>query len=267
MAPQSTYDRIIEHIFLSHYREGAEEVAFEREEIADAARRLNLDRPKNLGDVVYSFRHRRPLPPAVQSRAPEGKAWVIRLHGASRYRFVAVPTAAIVPSARMAVTKVPDATPGIIALYALSDEQALLARLRYNRLIDVFTGVACYSLQSHLRTQVSDIGQVETDEIYVGLDRQGVHYAFPVQAKGGSEMLSVVQIEQDLALCAEKFPSLVCRPIGAQFVGEWGMALFEFEIQDGDVVVSAERHYELVPAEELTEEDLASYRARLAGKP
>jgi hypothetical protein len=52
----------------------------------------------------------------------------------------------------LAETKVPDSTPGLISLYALNDEQALLARLRYNRLIDIFTGISCYSLQSHLRT-------------------------------------------------------------------------------------------------------------------
>jgi hypothetical protein len=46
--------------------------------------------------------------------------------------------------------KVPDATPGVIAKYALSDEQALLAKLRYNRLVDLFTAITCYSLQSHL---------------------------------------------------------------------------------------------------------------------
>ena len=56
--------------------------------------------------------------------------------------------------------KVPDATPGIVAQYALSDEQALLARVRYNRLIDIFTGVTCYSLQNHLRTTVIEMGQI-----------------------------------------------------------------------------------------------------------
>ncbi len=40
---------------------------------------------------------------------------------------------------------------------------------------------------------------------------------FPVQAKGGRDRMSTVQIEQDIALCAEKFPRLVCRPLGAQF--------------------------------------------------
>ena len=45
--------------------------------------------------------------------------------------------------------KIPDATPGIVQKYALADEQALLAKLRYNRLLDIFTGVTCYSLQNH----------------------------------------------------------------------------------------------------------------------
>jgi hypothetical protein len=42
--------------------------------------------------------------------------------------------------------------------------------LRYNRLIDVFIGVTCYSLQNHLRTTEPRIGQFETDEIYVNTD-------------------------------------------------------------------------------------------------
>ena len=32
------------------------------------------------------------------------------------------------------------ATPGIVAKYAFNDEQALFAKVRYNRLVDVFTG-------------------------------------------------------------------------------------------------------------------------------
>ena len=42
------------------------------------------------------------------------------------------------------------------------------------------------ALQNHLRTTVAGMGQVETDEIYVGVDRSGSHYVVPVQAKGGT---------------------------------------------------------------------------------
>lgn len=128
-------------------------------------------------------------------------------------------------------------------------------------MIDVFTGVTCYSLQNHLRTTVPDIGQVETDEVYVGVDRRGVHYVFPLQAKGGSDRLSVVQIEQDFALCAAKFPALICRPIAAQFMADDLIALFDFVKSDTGVAVSSEKHYRLVPPDQLTPDDLKAYLA------
>lgn len=257
------YRKIIERIFLSRYRAGDREVVFEREEIVRAASKLRIELPKNLGDVVYSFRYRKGLPESVKAKAPEGHSWIIQPAGRARYRFLATTVSNIVPSKTLAETKVPDATPGVIAMYALSDEQALLAKLRYNRLIDTFTGVTCYSLQNHLRTSVPNMGQVETDELYVGVDRKGVHYVFPVQAKGGKDLLSVVQIEQDMGLCADKFPSLVCRPIAAQFMEGDLIALFELEKgSNGVVAVSHEKHYRLVPPDQMTPDDLRTYRER-----
>lgn len=162
-----------------------------------------------------------------------------------------------------AETKVPDATPGLVAMYSLDDEQALLARLRYNRLLDIFTGITCYSLQNHLRTFLAGIGQVETDEIYIGVDRKGRHYVFPVQAKGGTDKLNIVQIEQDFALCASKFPDLICRPIGAQFMEGNLIALFEFESTPEGVQMAQEEHYRLVTPDEITPEVLKAYQERL----
>ncbi len=141
-------------------------------------------------------------------------------------------------------------------MWALSDEQALLAMLRYNRLVDVFTGVTCYSLQNHLRTTVPGLGQVETDEVYIGVGRGGAQYVFPVQAKGGSDQLSVVQIEQDFAMCADKFPDLVARPLAAQFIGDGEIALFDFKKTDAGVSIRSEEHYRLVHDAEMTEADL-----------
>jgi hypothetical protein len=83
---------------------------------------------------------------------------------------------------------------------------------------------------------------------------------FPIQAKGGGDLLNIVQIEQDFAMCEEKFPLLVCRPIGAQFMHGDLIALFEFVESDGKVAVSSEKHYRLVPSEELTDEDLQAYK-------
>lgn len=158
----------------------------------------------------------------------------------------------------------PDATPGMIAKYTFGNEQGVLARIRYNRLLDVFLGIVCYSLQNHFRTTVAGLGQVETDEIYVGVDRRGAHYVMPVQAKGGNDKLSQVQIEQDIALCAEKLPDLICRPIGTQWMRDGVVALFEFEEAGDRFRVVAEKHYRLVSPNEITAEELMRYRRRLA---
>lgn len=254
------YTRIIERIFASRHQTGANQVDFARDEIETVAAELGIRLPRNLGDLIYSFRYRVELPESIRSRAPRGKQWIIVPAGRGRYRFQAVISTTIIPREDLAQTKILDATPGMIEKYALSDEQALLAKLRYNRLIDVFSGVACYSLQSHLRTTVEGMGQVETDEVYVGLDKRGAHFVFPVQAKGGRDRISVVQIMQDFAMCRERFTGLLCRPIAAQFMAGGVIALFELEEFRGEVRVCVERHYRLVPKDELTDDEIQRYR-------
>jgi hypothetical protein len=256
------YSQIIERIFFRHYQEGAKEVQFERTELETVAAELNIKLPKNLGDVVYSFRYRTILPESVRKKAPEGQIWIIRPAGRAIYKFVSMPDRPLVPNPLLAQTKVPNATPGIIVRYSLTDEQALLAKVRYNRLVDIFTGVTCYSLQNHLRTTVSEIGQIETDEIYVGVDRRGAQYVFPVQAKGGNDKLNIVQIEQDFALCAQKFPDLICRAIAAHFMEDAVIALFGFELNEDGVALTDERHYRLVEPDQVSAEDLQTYRDR-----
>ena len=264
MVAPNRYVRIIERIFLSIHKKGEQEVLFSRTDIEKAAATLGITLPKNIGDVIYSFRYRVPLPSSILKRAPKGKEWIIRPAGRGKYRFVATEVAQITPTKHMAETKVPDATPGLISMYALNDEQALLARLRYNRLVDIFTRVTCYPLQSHLRTTIPQLGQVETDEIYIGVDRRGAHYVFPVQAKGKTDRLNVVQIEQDVALRRHKFPNLICRPIAAQFMPDDRIALFEFEESNRGIVVSLEKHYRLLPPEEIDQDELTDYRARIS---
>lgn len=261
---QSRYGQILVRIFLQKYVAGAEAVEFDRADIPAACHYLGIAQPKNLGDVVYSYRYRNDMPQEIADRAPAGKTWILVGRGGAKYAFVAIPDQPLTPNPHMVAIKVPDATPGIIAKYALSSEQALLAKVRYNRLIDLFTGIVCYSLQNHLRSNVPDIGQTETDEIYLGIDKAGRQYVIPVEAKAGSDRLSIVQMNQDLALAKYKFGGLEIRLVGAQFVGE-DVALFLFaeDADSGNVKVVAERRYVLVPPSAITDDDLRSYREQL----
>ena len=261
MERPNRYSQLIEKVFLDHYRSGAHTVRFSREDLSTAASELDITLPKNLGDVIYSFRYRSALPDAIQQHAPADQSWIIQPAGRGKYAFVATTTATVEPNPLIGEIKVPDATPGIISAYALSDEQSLLAKVRYNRLVDVFTGVTCYSLQNHLRTSVKGMGQVETDEVYIGLDQRGAQYVFPIQAKGGKDILSIVQIGQDVAMCAEKFPSLLCRLVAAQFIGADLIALFLFDDTTESPALLAERHYRLSQPDDLSADDLASYRS------
>ncbi|MFV0337979.1 MAG: endonuclease [Chthoniobacterales bacterium] len=135
-----------------------------------------------------------------------------------------------------------------------------LAIVRYNRLIDIFLGIASYSLQNHLRTTVTNLGQVEIDEIYVGVDKKGVHYIIPIQAKGGSDQLSAVQAKQDIACCMEKFPDLVCRALSVQFIEDNLIALFELCLEDSMIKVIDEKHYRLVAADNISTTELIKYK-------
>lgn len=253
---ENRYRLLIDRIFFERFEPGASVVAFRRTDIERAAAELGVALPKNLGDVIYSFRFRVPFSDRLLATQPEGMEWRIELAGGGLYRFVLGLRNRIVPNPSLVRTKVPDATPEIIAEYALGDEQALLAVVRYNRLIDVFLGVAACSLQNHLRTTVRGVGQIEIDELYVGIDSAGAHHVVPVQAKRGSDQVSVVQTTQDMAACAEKFAGLRCRPVSVQFMPGGVIAMFELAVQDGELRVAQERHYQLVPRGELDPEQV-----------
>lgn len=256
----NTYQLIIESIFFKHWREGDAQFEFERTEIETVAQELGVKLPKNQGDVTYALRYRIGFPDRILATQSEGLEWIIEGAGRARYRFKLVKKTRILPRQDLARISIPDATPELIRAYALDDEQALLAIVRYNRLIDTFLGLTTYSLQNHLRTTVKGIGQIEIDELYVGLDKHGCHYIIPVQAKGGNDQIGVVQTTQDVRFVEQKFPGMRCRAITAQFMEGGVVALFELTLQDDEVKVVEERHYKLVPATELDNFAIRDYR-------
>jgi len=86
MTSKNRYTQLIEQVFFSARKGGADEVEFQREDIERAANSLGLKLPKNIGDIIYGFRYRTPLPESIKELAPKGKEWVIIPAGRARYR-------------------------------------------------------------------------------------------------------------------------------------------------------------------------------------
>lgn len=275
---------VIETLFHMKFRPGMEEVPFARTDYEDAlalvakthperfkkadraaqtladaeedlpgtaelpSERVGIPRHKNIGAVIYDYRFRRKLPPGIAEteRPEENKFWRIQLAGKGEYRFRLGPDPIIVPGKDFEDIDVYEATPEVIAEFRIEDEQALLAKIRYNRLIDTFLGITAYSLQNHLRTAVPGIGQIEIDELYIGHDGRGDLFVVPVQAKGKSDKLSSVQTEQDLAFCreSERFSVAQARCVSAQFLPDGSVHLFEMAEVDGNAVVKREARYQ-----------------------
>ncbi|MCI5142708.1 MAG: endonuclease, partial [Candidatus Electrothrix sp. ATG1] len=147
----SKYDKVIERVFFENYKSGLVQVSFAREELAQSCDDLKIKRIKNLGDIPYSYRFRKELPKSIKETAPEGTEWIIIGTGIGTYEFRQASPGKIEPTKNRQRIKVPDATPEIVKHYAPgTDEQALLTRVRYNRLVDIFSGLTCYSIQNHL---------------------------------------------------------------------------------------------------------------------
>jgi hypothetical protein len=167
----SKYDKVINQVFHNNYQKGATRVAFDREELAQACDALKINRIKNLGDIPYSYRFRKELPSEIKAKAPKNTEWIITGTGIGSYEFRQASPGKIEPTSNRHRIKIHDATPEIVKCYAPgTDEQALLTKVRYNRLIDTFSGLTCYSIQNHLRTTIKGVGQIEIDEVYLGIN-------------------------------------------------------------------------------------------------
>jgi hypothetical protein len=130
--------------------------------------------------------------------------------------------------------------------------------------VDTFLQLTCYSIQNHLRTTVEGIGQIEVDEIYIGLNKRGAHFVIPVQAKSPGDNFGITQVLQDMAFCAERYPNAICRPLALQFLDENRVAMLELIITEEDDLlilhVLDEKLYQLVPHSSILDEDLRRSR-------
>lgn len=237
------YDRIIVRAFeeLHTARKSAEQLPFTKSDIERAIRELGLS-IKNVPDIVYTYRSgRSTLPEAILAHGN----WAIVGSGKGKYLFVRLSRSPYVDiPGDIEATAVLDATPQIVLKYQGPDEQGLLARVRYNRLVDIFTSLTTYHLQGHFRTTVSDIGQVEIDDLYIGIDTDGRAFVLPIEAKGESpkDRLGVVQITQMVKFARESFPDLAIRPLGLKVLPDGSYLFLEFNASEDSNLIATKRY-------------------------
>ena len=124
-----------------------------------------------------------------------------------------------------------NALPEVVEGLLRHDEQSLLTRVLYNRLIDISTGLTCFHIQNHYRSFVTDLGEVELDALYVGVDRTGLLHILPVEAKSRaeSEMVGRIQVSQMAKLVRQDFPDLRRRIIAVKDLADGTIGIVEFD--------------------------------------
>jgi len=248
-------DEVMQRVFDKNYTPGAAEVSFTmddiRQAIAVVAKVRRGYKENNVADVRYEFASgRQALPEAINRLGP----WMIIGRGKARYAFVKLAASLEIKiQDDLLPILLPSATPEIVLEYAGSDEQGLLAKVHYNRLLDIFLQIACYHLQSHRRTTVENKGQCEIDGLYVGLNISGKQFVIPVEAKCAHENLSKTQIVQIIDFARNQYPKLIIRPVGVQEMKDGSLVLIEFTpaVHPDDIKIKEMRRYKLVPMSEV----------------
>ncbi len=243
---EKDYDRIITTLFSSKYKEGLAEIDFTKDELVAVARKLKITL-RNAPDVVYTYRSRSNLPQSILDKGN----WFIKPKGKGRFSFLKSRRKPFVDIQEgLLAIEIPNALPEIVEKHASADEQALLSSIRYNRLVDIFTEITCFHLQSHIRTTIEGEGQIEIDDLYVGIDSEGTEYILPLEAKSPDDRdkLGWIQVSNMVKFAHQHFPKLKCRPIAAKPAGHDKIYLIEFDnnLNSEKVSIVQERFYKLI---------------------
>jgi len=241
------YEPIIKWVFETQAEKYGtdEEIPFSRSHIEDAMEELDIG-VGNVPDIPYAYRSRRPLPDEI---AQYGYTAVIiddtREGEDPTYMFTMteqlIPIPEVVDQTHQTSTSV---LPNAVRKYIGKDEQGALTQVRYAGLLDDFTGLETYHLQSHLRMRVKG-REAELDDLYVGVDDVGGHHALAVEAKGVGETLNKNQLIRNTRGIEDKsrYPDSV-RTLAVKLDDNGHFYLFEFEVfedEDGNDRVKIDR--------------------------
>lgn len=247
MASERRYERAIETIFQRHYSAGADYFEFHKDELVEVCQELGIT-VRNIPDIIYSFRGRRALPDSITATGH----WAIESAGTNSYAFRRLenPPQFTIPFMDYAPTDIYNAIPEVVEGLLRQDEQSLLTRILYNRLVDIFTGLTCFHIQNHYRSNIRDVGQVELDALYVGVNSTGELFIIPIEAKSQSEseMIGRVQISQMAKLVRQDFADVNRRLLAVKILSDETIGFIEFDdrLEPDDFGIVSVRRYNLI---------------------
>jgi len=126
-------------------------------------------------------------------------------------------------------------------------------------LVDIFLRVTAYSLQTNpFVPRCRESVRSRSTSCTSRFRNTGQQFIVPVQAKGGNDQISAAQVAQDLSFADDVFHLsrrgwLQCSSRLSDVV-----VMFELAFQDDDLKLVDEKQYVLVPACQVTDDDLST---------
>lgn len=171
-------------------------MTFTREELLEHATRVGV-RIRNPGDFPYYYAKRHVLPEAIRREGFLGIETIRR----STYAFTKAHDAIEIPE-NLPATEALLSLPSSVRKYITEDEQGMLVKIREADVLSDFLGEKAFHLQSHLRTESKELGQVEIDDVYV-MEESGE--ICTVEAAAKKEKVIRSQIRRQVAGARTRF--------------------------------------------------------------
>jgi hypothetical protein len=188
------------------------------------------DENVNEADIPYRYKvGRTPIPDEIKSKGN----WIVKgRSGKGNYEFLELNRDQYIdlPSTEdLVAIEILESTPDVVLKYCSDDEQSLISRLNYTQLLGTFLKLSTNHLQSHVRTSVENIGQVEIDGLFVGVNKEGKEYIIPVEAKssGEGDRLAVQQLHAMNEFISQNFPDTESRPVGVKQMEDESVVIIE----------------------------------------
>lgn len=240
---------ILHQIFATRIEPEMTQLRFNLEDVASAAREIDISVPEHFVDVLQYLRFDRDLLSEITAAA-DGYEWVVQSLSMSVFHFVLRMPCRLQPNPMLVRTRISSIRTICPQDGRSVSRRSLLAKIRQNHLVSTFLNMSCHPLKRQGQSRSQNLAAVQPDDLYIGTTQNGEEVVAPLQILNELDAYPSVQILPNLEFCRDAFPTLSVRPVAAQLFRD-GMdsviALFEFNEVNGVVTILNERHFLLVP--------------------